>query len=307
MRQILTAPLLLVSMAATAQTPPVREASAEDRQKIDQAIPAQAPAKPGRARRLLLLNVNVNDTGRRPDVHVSLPHGNYAIEAMGKKTRAYTAVLSTDIQSLRPENLRQFDAICFNNTTGVLTEDPVLRQSLLDFVREGKGFVGIHAAGATFVQYPKYDQFPAFGEMLGGYEDGGHPWKPNETITIKLDDPAHPVNAAFGGKGFEIQDEVFQFRHGYSREKLRVLLSIDTQKTDVDPKRRFLPERAEDQDFAMSWVRAYGKGRVFYTSFGHNPSIFWNAPILQHLLAGIQFALGDLKASAEPSAPAKAQ
>src|ERR1017187_3863774 len=64
-----------------------------DRARIDAALPAQAPARAKRARRLLILNVNVNDPGRRPDIHDSIPLGNYAIEAMGQKTGAYTAVL----------------------------------------------------------------------------------------------------------------------------------------------------------------------------------------------------------------------
>jgi len=184
----------------------------------------------------------------------------------------------------------------------VLFEDPGLRQSLLDFVSGGKGLVGIHAAAATFVQYPVYDQWPPFGEMLGAYEDGGHPWRADEVITLKLDDPASPINAAFGGKGFEISDEVFQFRAPYSREKLHILQSIDTDKTDMNPPRRFLPARAADKDFAMAWVRSYGKGRVFYTSLGHNPHLFWDPKLLQHYLAGIQFALGDLEADTTPSA-----
>jgi type 1 glutamine amidotransferase len=139
--------------------------------------------------------------------------------------------------------------------------------------------------------------------MLGGYEDGGHPWKPHEVITLKLDDPDHPINAAFGRKGFQISDEVFQFRHSYSRSKVRVLLSIDTDKTDMDPSRRFLPERARDKDFPISWIRRYGRGRVFYSALGHNPHIFWDPPVLEHFLAGIQFALGDLEADAAPSHP----
>jgi type 1 glutamine amidotransferase len=98
-----------------------------------------------RPRKLLLLNVNVNDSGRRPDVHTSLPYGNYAIEEMGQRTGAYATAISTDIEALRPQNLEQYDAICFNNTTGVLTTDPVLRQSLLSFVAKGKGLVAFHA------------------------------------------------------------------------------------------------------------------------------------------------------------------
>jgi type 1 glutamine amidotransferase len=55
-----------------------------------------------------------------------------------------------------------------------------------------------------------------------------------------------------------------------------------------------------DRDFAISWIKHYGKGRVFYTFLGHNPHIDWNAPVLQHFLNGIQFALGDLVVKVEP-------
>ncbi len=94
---------------------------------------------------------------------------------MGKRTGAYEAVFSNDMTMFSPEKLKQFDAICFNNTGGVLTDDPVERKSLLDFVRRGKGFVGLHSAAATFCEYPKYDQFPEFAEMLGGYRRRGPP------------------------------------------------------------------------------------------------------------------------------------
>jgi type 1 glutamine amidotransferase len=117
-----------------------------------------------------------------------------------------------------------------------------------------------------------------------------------------VEDPISPVNAAFGGQSFEISDEVFQFQEPYSREKLHILLSIDTDRTDMNPKRYFLPQRAKDHDFGMSWIRRYGKGRVFYSSLGHNPEIYSNPPILKHFLAGIQYALGDLKADDRPSA-----
>ena len=158
---------------------------------------------------------------------------------MGKKTGAYTPVFTTDVESLRPENLKQFDAICFNNTQGVITKDNALRESLLAFVASGKGFVAFHAgAAATFVQYPVYDQYPPFGEMVGGYEDGGHPWGPKDTIRLRVEDPKNPINAVFKGQDFTMQHQVMQFRHGYSREKLHVLLSIDVEKSDYDPKRR---------------------------------------------------------------------
>lgn len=295
-----TAVLVSMVIAALSTGPVQAQVTKQEQVKIQQAIPKTCPVAPKKPRRLLVMTLNVRD-GKVMSGHASIPYGNYAIELMGRKTKAYETVVSNDIEMFRPGKIGQFDAICFNNTVGVLFDDPELRQSFLDFITRGGGFVGIHAAAATFVQYPVYDQWPAFGQMLGAYEDGGHPWGPEEIITIRVEDPSHPLNAAFAGQGFEIRDEVFQFRHGYSRDKLRVLLSIDPEKTDMGPNRRLLPERRADKDFAMSWVRRYGDGRVFYTSFGHNKQIFWNPALLRHILAGLQFALGDLEASTTPS------
>jgi type 1 glutamine amidotransferase len=290
--------LFLVLMLAA---PVYGQLTREEEGRIDDAIPSKAAAAPLKPRRLLVFNLHVRD-GQVVKGHQSIPYGNYAIQQMGARTGAWETVISSDVSIFKAERLRQFDAICFNNTAGVLFEDEELRKSLLAFISRGGGFVGIHAAAATFVQWPRYDQWPEFGEMIGGYENGGHPWKPHETITLKIDDPKHPVNAPFNGQGFEISDEVFQFQEPYSRDKLRVLISIDTDKTDMNPERRILPERLKDLDLAISWVRQYGQGRVFYSSLGHNPHIFWNEPVLEHFLAGIQFALGDLPADATPSA-----
>jgi type 1 glutamine amidotransferase len=274
---------------------PVQELSPADQQKIESAIPRKAPARAKKPRRLLVVTLHKSN-GKVLSGHLSIPAGSLALELMGKRTGAYEAVFSNDTSMFSPGKLKQFDAICFNNTGGVLTGDPVERKSLLDFVRNGKGFVGLHSAAATFCEYPKYDQFPEYGAMLGGYEDGGPARGENDTCTVKVDDPRNPINAVFAGKGFTLRDEVYQFGHGYSREKLHILLSIDMSKTDLDPQRRLLPERAIDKDFPISWVRMYGRGRVFYSGLGHNSDTFWNPALLEHFLAGIQFALGDLTA-----------
>jgi len=220
---------------------------------------------------------------------------------MGKKTGAYEAVFSDDMEMFRPDKIKQFDATCFNNTQGVLFNDPELRKSLLDFITEGHGFVGIHAAIATFVQHPVYDQWPAFGKMLGGTENGGHPWAPTDSLTFKVDDPKSPLTAVFKGSGFEVTDEVNQLQEPILRDHMHVLLSVDMEKTGM-PKHSMLPVRAQDKDFPLSWIRNEGKGRVFYFGLAHGPNILLNPAILEHLLAGIQYALGDLKADATPSA-----
>ena len=180
----------------------------------------------------------------------------------------------------------------------MLFEDPGLRRSLLDFVAQGKGVVGIHDAIATFVQYPVYDQWPEFGRMLGGTENGGHPWN-NRPMTMKLDDPGSPVNAAFAGRGFQVVDQAFQLQEPSFRDRLHVLFSVDVEKTGAPE--RVLPQRSADKDFPMAWLKPYGKGRVFYSALGHGAEVYWNPPVLEHFLAGIQYALGDLKADDSPS------
>jgi hypothetical protein len=236
----------------------------------------------------------------RGSSYATIPAANYAIGEMGRRTGAYEAVFSDDIEIFRRDRIKQFDAICFLNTAGVLFEDRELKKSLLAYIAGGKGFVGIHDAIATFVQYPKYDQWPPFGQMLGATENGGHPWD-GETMTVKVDDPKSPLTAMFHGEEFQIADQAFQLQEANLRDHLHVLLSIDVEKTGFYPKHRILPVRMADKDFPVSWIRAYKKGRVFYSSLGHGAPVFWNAPVLEHFLAGIQYALGDLKADTQVS------
>lgn len=272
----------------------------EFRKQIDLAIPPKAFVASKKTRKLLVLNLHVND-GKVLTGHSSITYANYAIKLMGERTGAYQAYFTRDTLVFRKDILNQFDAICFNNTAGVLFEDKQLRQNLIDYVYSGKGFIGIHAAGATFVQWPVYDQFPEFGVMMGGYENGGHPWMDHEWINIEVEEPHHPINQFFSNKNFDISDEVFQFSEPYTRDNLRILLKIDTARTDMSKQRRILPERRADGDLAMSWIRRYGRGHVYYSSFGDNPHIFWDTRILHHDLAGIQYALGDLEAPATPT------
>lgn len=300
--------ILLVALCAAAvvpilhgqrrESPPLSE---EQKKVMDAALPKQAPAKPKKPRRMLVSNLRLRD-GKPAQGPDSTPFGNYVIEQMGKRTGAYEAVFSDDVEMFRPGAIQQFDAICFNNTAGVLFDDPELRESLLNFIAGGKGFVGIHDALATFVQYPVYDQWPPFGRMLGGTENGGHPWQAHEVLHIKIDDPGSPLNAVFQGRGFEVTSQAFQLQEpGDPRERLRVLLSIDIAKMSLEG-RRIFPARQQDKDFPVSWIKPHAKGRVYYTTMGHNPHIFWQANLLEHFLAGIQYALGDLQADDTPSA-----
>jgi type 1 glutamine amidotransferase len=101
---------------------------------------------------------------------------------------------------------------------------------------------------------------------------------------------------AFPKDFFEVTDEIYQVKSPYSREKLRVLLSIDTSRTDMTVNNI----NRTDGDFAMSWIKKYRNGRIFYCAFGHEKHIYWNTSIIQHLLDGVQYVIGDLEADAKP-------
>jgi len=254
--------------------------------KIESAVPQKARVSPKQPRKLLVFNLC------QGWAHTSIPYVAKALEIMGKKTGAFEAVVSSDMASFAPENLKQFDAVCFNNTTHLEFKDPALRQSLMDFVRGGKGIVGIHAATDNFYNWPEA------AEMMGGQYEG-HPWTHEGTWAIKIEDAKHPLAAAFGGKNFKINDEIYRIKPLKLRENCHVLLGLDmTDETNLKAD----GVSASDKDIPISWVRSFGKGRVFYCSFGHNPHIFWNPVVLQHYLDGIQFAMGDLKADTTPSA-----
>jgi type 1 glutamine amidotransferase/sugar phosphate isomerase/epimerase len=209
--------------------------------------------------------------------------------------------VSRDPEVFRPESLRQFDAVFFNNNVGNLFTDPALRQSLVEFVYGGGGMMGVHGTSVAFTQWPgAVEDWPEFGLMIGAR--GANHRASDEHVFVKLDDPAHPLNQTFGGQGFEYRDEFFRVHEPYSRKRVRVLLSIDTDKTDLKQGRGSAPLERADNDFALAWVRNYGRGRSFYCTIAHNPYVFRDPKLLPFYLAAAQFVLGDLPAPTIPSA-----
>jgi len=146
--------------------------------------------------------------------------------------------------------------------------------------------------------------WPDFNKMIGGYFK--FHWSYPTPITVKIDDPKSPINAAFKGQSFNTIDEVYTFNDAsFSRENVHVLTSIDySLMTDCDKGLESNPR--PDKDHGLSWIRREGNGRLFYQALGHHESIYYNNPaMLEHILAGMQYALGDLKADDSPSAKAK--
>ncbi len=267
--------------------------SAEDRARISAALPQRAPAVPKKPRRLLIFDLNVAYGG-----HPSRFHANLAFRDMGRKTGAFETVITRDPRAFEKEHLATFDAVFFNNTVGNQFTDPQLRRNLIEFVYGGGGFMGNHGASVAFWNWGPGggDDWHEFGRMLGGR--GARHRTPQEEVVMKVDSPGHPLMRPFPDQGFSLADEFFRVGDPYSRDRVRVLFSIDTDKTDLSGK----PHERTDRDYAMAWVRHYGRGRVFYCTVGHNPYQFWDPTMLSFYLGAVQFVLGDLKAPTTPSA-----
>lgn len=143
--------------------------------------------------------------------------------------------------------------------------------------------------------------WPEFNTMIGGYFK--YHWNDPQLIHVKIDDPKSPLTAMFRGKPFQIRDETYTFaQNSFSRDNVRVLTSVDYDKmSEADKAQEPARDARTDGDYALSYIRREGQGRVFYEAHGHSERNYAVKPFLEHILAGIQYALGDLKADDSPS------
>ncbi|MBV9759664.1 MAG: ThuA domain-containing protein [Acidobacteriaceae bacterium] len=143
-------------------------------------------------------------------------------------------------------------------------------------------------------------QWPEFNKLIGGYFK--FHWPDPQLIYVKIDDPNSPLTAMFHGQEFEIRDETYTFaQDSFSRRNVHVLTSIDYTKMSPEDKAKEVNPRT-DRDYALSYIRREGQGRVYYEGHGHDFRVYAMTPMLEHIRAGIQYALGDLKADDRPSA-----
>lgn len=225
--------------------------------------------------------------------HEAVSHAMSTIERLGIETGLWDTTLRTDTEPLtkkkleyNAKSLNDFDAVIFY-TGGDLEMDAQQKADFLSFVHDdGKGFIGIHSAAITFVDWPQY------GEMIGGYYDE-HPWGTFDAPII-VEDPAFPGMQRWPA-AFVLKDEIYQMKD-YSRDKVRVLMRLDPEKIDLPNKN----VHRTDRDFAVAWAKAYGKGRVYYTTLGHVKET-WDKPEFQQMMIeAIKWATGITNADITP-------
>ena len=234
----------------------------------------------------------------------ALAYGRRSFEMAADRTGAFSMDFTEDVAVLGDAaKLAQYDAVVINNCTAVSVKRfPEIEKALVEYVKGGKGLCLIHSALDSF-----YDS-PAIADMNGGLF-WGHPWMAGGTWLFKNEEPSHPLMAMFNGMppSFKLSDEIYMHSSpSYSREKDRVLISMDlsdkptSDAADRWAKRLGADKLRADRDFAVSWTRPYGAGRVFYTSFGHDKRAFIDKPRLLHMLAGLQYCTGDLECGDAP-------
>jgi uncharacterized protein len=252
-------------------------------------------------------------------VHTSIPLASKMVEYLGDRTGAWMTTISYDPAVISADNLQHYDAIFLDSTTGEFLDDPndkaatqARRQALLEFVKGGKGLAGIHAATDSYHTTSRPTSggepataptgtWPEFNQMIGGFFK--FHWTYPTLIPVKIDDPNSPLTAMFPSKGYEIVDETYTFaQDSFSRKRVHVLTSINYGKMSAEDKAKEpASTRRTDGDYALSYIQRVGSGRVFYEAHGHDEKIYYSRPFVAHMLAGIQYVLGDLKADDSPS------
>jgi type 1 glutamine amidotransferase len=237
--------------------------------------------------------------------HDAVSHAIATLERLGRESGAYVAFLRTDTtlvtksevwgtgdyakggpRAARGRNLDFFDAAVFY-TNGETEMTAQQKTDLLAFVRDdGKGFVAVHTATASFYGWPEY------GELVGGFFEN-HPWNVFDAPVI-VERPDFPAMQHLP-RELVLGDEMYQYRAPYSRTKVDVLARLDERKLDLTNPN----VRRADGDFPVAWIKTYGNGRVFSSTLGHSDAS-WDDPRVQKIyLEGIKWVLrltdGDVK------------
>jgi type 1 glutamine amidotransferase len=219
-------------------------------------IPAGAQDRPAR------ILYFTHSAGYRHDV---IPASRDILKRIGETEPPFDVAASEDVSVFTADNLRRFGAVMFF-TTGELPMSDLQQQALIDFVRDGGGFLGVHSATDTFYQWPEY------GRLIGGYFDQ-HPWHQEVRIIADRFDPL----VSFIGPSLALSDEIYQIRDFAAGS--HVVLRLDPSSVDLarDNVHR------HPYGWPLAWTRSYGSGRVFYTALGHEEAV-WRDARFQTLL-----------------------
>lgn len=269
--------------------------------KIEKILPQASQSEPLQKKKILVFSLH---TGFE---HWTIPHTESVIKLIAEKSAGFEVVTSKDISYFEEDNLKQFDAVVLNNTCSkgehrnlffdVYEQDKNLNETqqkqkarklemnLISFVKKGKGLMVLHGGIVTL------NKSEDFGKVLGGSFDY-HPKQ--QEIQVKLTEPNHPMLSGFEPEGFSHFDEPYFFKDAYFDFDFKPLLYMETSKIKGQNK------KVEGTVHYLSWIKSYGKGKVFYCSPSHNAQSMENPALLQYFLNGLLYITHQLNCDDSP-------
>jgi len=174
----------------------------------------------------------------------------------------FAVTATEDLSAISAGSLAAYDVVMFALTSGELPLSDAQKIALIDFVRSGHGFIGVHSATDTLYEWPDY------GRLVGAYFRE-HPWTQQGSVIVE--DQSHPATAGLGDR-FSLVEEFYTFQEN-PRGRVQVLLRLDAASV------------ASSGDYPLAWSQPFGAGRSYYNALGHF-SETWNDTRFQRQLAG---------------------
>lgn len=202
--------------------------------------------------------------------HASIADGIVAIRKIGE-TDNFSVDTTTNPAMFTDANLKQYKALIFLSPTGNSLLNADQQKAFVNYIHNGGGFVGIHAATDCLYDWDWY------GNLVGAYFTK-HP--KIQPATLNVIDHKHPSTKGLTDK-WQHTDEWYNFKQ--VSPKIHVLIEIDEASYTGGEMNGNHP---------MAWYQKFEGGRVFYTALGHTKEDYTTDELfLQHLTGGINYAL----------------
>ncbi len=195
----------------------------------------------------------------------SIPAGNAYFANLAKE-KGWGVFETENGAAFTPEILAKFDAVVFNNVSGdVFSADQ--QAAFKAFIANGGGYVGLHAAGDN-----SHEGWPWYQNEVIGTHFTMHTMKPQfQQATVNVDDKAHAITQGLPAS-WQRTEEWYSFDRSPRAKGIHVLVTVD-EKT-YNPEGMFGKNLRMGADHPVAWSHCMGKGRVFYTAFGHRAEAF---------------------------------
>lgn len=201
--------------------------------------------------------------------HASITVGAPAIYKLGQEN-GFDVDTTSDASVFTKKGLKKYAAVVFLSTTGDVLDDQQ-QQAFENFIRSGKGYVGIHAAADTEYDWPWYNQ-------LAGAYFKSHPKQ--QEASLKIVDAANPATSQLPNP-WKRKDEWYNYKS--IQNGLHVLINLDEKSYTGGENGDLHP---------IAWYHDFDGGRSFYTGLGHTDESYTDPLFLGHLLGGIKYAIG---------------